>query len=244
MTPVAATSGRASQGRIEPRPRLTRLASEDLPRLYRFHLSLHVTADGPDLFMLETRDFFSRHLGPDGRVIGLETWERDLVAYGVLGLPASRDPYNFGRLLGLSAESRARVAHVDGSGVAPAWRGQHIQRRMTRLRFRAARRCDRTIVLSTAAPLNAASLQNLLVTGMRVVALITERNRPRFVLRRDLDRPGPIEPDFATASALVALDDHAAHARRLADGWHGAGLGRDEHGRTALLYVPPGRRAS
>lgn len=221
-------------------PRIAPLGPGDLPRLCALHRRLHDAAAEPGLFVEETPDFFLRHLGDDGQVLGVLDADGGLVGYGVLGLPRAADPLNFGADIDLAPELRGRVAHLDGSGVDPAWRGLGLHRRLLAERIALALRRGRRIMLSTVAPRNHWSLANLVAQGLQVVALISKYDSQRFVLRADLTDTGePAQTGDASEGPLIPLDELAAHREALAAGWRGTELVATGRDGPAIAYRRP-----
>ncbi|MFW5641243.1 MAG: hypothetical protein ACOCY0_00610 [Roseicyclus sp.] len=204
--------------RVAGAPVMTCLGPDDLGDLLAFHAALHDAATVPGLFVRETEDFFLAHLGASGRVLGLRDAEGRLRAYGVLGLPAAADPENFAQGLGLDAADRARVCHLDGCGVDPAWRGRGLQRDLARARLRLGRVLGRDLAISAAAPANLASLANLIRAGLEVRALVEKYDALRFLLVHDARACAVAGPP----SARVALPGtRAAHVALLDSGLRG-----------------------
>jgi len=150
------------------------LGESDLPALIALH---HRVLDGlrPGLLNAETDTFFAEHVVESGRLLGMETDDGEMVAYAVLGLPAASARYNFGRDIDLPVSELGAVAHLDGVGVAPEWRGHGLQRAFARRRTAIAAEAGRRHVISTVAPNNLPSLHNLLAEGFAIVA-----TRPMF----------------------------------------------------------------
>jgi GNAT superfamily N-acetyltransferase len=217
-------------------PRFETLTPDDLPRLWALHQALHAGTSTAGLFARETEAFFARHLADAGMVIGLFDAADTLVGYTVLGFPAPDDPENFGWMLELGHADLARVAHLDGTGLSPAWRGQGLQRALIDARLRLARAHARTLALATVAPGNRSSLTNALRAGLEVVALRAKYDSVRFIMRRDLadSTPAPA-PD----GPVVPLSDLGGHRATLADGWIGTRMVEDAGGHPALAYRAP-----
>lgn len=195
-----------------------RLTLADLAAVVALHQRVRATLPR-DLIAYETDDFFADHMDRLGRIYGC-FWGKDLVAYAVLGLPRHGDA-NFGTDHGLAGEELGRVAHLDGAAVLEPWQGQGLHRAMTALRMEAAWRHGRSIMLSTAAPLNIPSLCNLLLCGLRIRGLVQKFGGARFLLRRDVEEadslaPRECFPDYPAADrvALADLDGHHEALRR------------------------------
>jgi GNAT superfamily N-acetyltransferase len=169
----------------------------------------------PDLVAAESREFFADHAERVGQLLGVFT-ASGLAACAVLGLPGPTDG-NFGVDHGLPAELLPQVAHLDGASVHPRYRGNNLHRLLIEWRIAEARMAGRPIVLSTAAPRNRFSLDNLLACGLRIRGLIPKFGGLRYLLRRDLDRE--VRP--GTGGRWVAAEDFALQDELLRGGQHG-----------------------
>lgn len=190
-----------------------------LHRLARQSVAAHLVA-------AESDAFFADHMGRMGRIYGLFVGDR-MIAYGVLGLPGPTDP-NFGDDLGLTAADKARVAQIDGVSVHPDWRGNHLQRVLTGWRASEAAVAGRSLLLSTVAPGNGASLSNILAEGLMIRALLQKFGGWRYMMEKDLASPMPAPPsdgrwvdgdDLATQGALLAAGARGWRMERRANGW-------------------------
>lgn len=218
----------------EGRRGMTMLVPSDLFRVKSLHDTVLREPRTAELYVSRDVRFFARHLGWAGRVLGFFDGAGSLAAYSVLGLPAADAPDNIGWMIGMPPEERARVAHLDGTAIRPDWRGQGLQRRFTAERIAMAYSHGKPVLLATCQPDNDWSLANLLKMGLVVVAFRSKFDKPRLILRRDLDRsrasiaprPGP----------RVASDDFAGHRRALAEGWFGTAALRDTSGTLTIVY--------
>ena len=221
---------------IPPDLTCRRLEVRDLPAVIALHHRMRATLPR-DLIAFETDAFFADHIEALGRIFGCFSGQ-GLVAYAVLGLPGPQDA-NFGVDHGLSPEELRLVAHLDGAAVIEPWQGLGLQRALSVLRMREARRQGRLIMLSTAAPLNLPSLTNLLLCGFQVRGLVEKFGGARFLMRRDLlprqdiaardDFPGDL------AGQRVPLNDLARHRAMLAEGRRGVALDAVQQ---CLVYHP------
>ncbi|MAB35644.1 MULTISPECIES: GNAT family N-acetyltransferase [Thalassospira] len=216
---------------------LPRLGSSHLPAIIALHHK--VIADlPPGNAATETDQFFADHLDACGQIFGAFDGDR-LIAYCVLGLPRETDP-NFGTDHHLSPDLLGQVAHIDGVAVDPQWRGQGWQRRMVEHRIEIARKCGRTIALSTVAPTNFPSLISTVSTGLAIHGLIAKFGGNRFLLRRDIgpdqDAKFPSAPDSAI---WCASDDLATCRKLLDDGLIGLFCQSSPHGTAPRIgWVP------
>ncbi|HAO33715.1 MAG TPA: hypothetical protein DCQ84_12290 [Candidatus Competibacteraceae bacterium] len=211
-----------------------RLTSADVERVYRLHRHLLEQASTPGLFKPESRRFFEQHIAAVGHTVGVFAGST-LIAYGIVGLPDD-GRYNFGVALGLPSREWPRVAHLDGCGVLPQWRGKGLQRWLARWRIATAVSVGRRHLLSTAAPANHASCRNLLGVGLTVHGLQPMfGGRWRHLFYRDLRDPSPL--DLASAEP-VALADLGRQQALLAQGYRGYAL-RGQGESAHLLYARP-----
>lgn len=188
------------------------LTKADVEAVYALHCTL-VKGLAEDLVATETRKFFVDHVARRGRLFGYFAGQ-ELVAYAVLGLPDAGDP-NFGVDHGLTSAQLAQAAHLDGAGVDPRYRGHSLQQNLIRWRMDAARLAGRSIVLSTVAPTNSASLDNAITCGLTARGLAMRYGGWRYLLRYDLNLESqPVgEPQWMTAQELQAQQ------ALLQDGW-------------------------
>ncbi len=193
---------------------LTRLGPSHLPAIITLHH--RVIADlPPGNAATETDQFFADHLDACGQIFGAFDGDR-LMAYCVLGLPRETDP-NFGTDHHLPPDQLGKVAHIDGAAVDPQWRGQGWQRRMVEHRIEIARKCGRTIALSTVAPTNFPSLISTVSTGLAIHGLIAKFGGNRFLLRRDIDPDQDAKFPSAPDRAIWCASDDLATCRKLLD---------------------------
>lgn len=231
------TGGKAAtvNTRLDDRRGMAVLAPSDLTRVKALHDTVMTEPKTAALYMDQDYGFFARHLGSDGCILGFFDAAGGLVGYSVLGLPRADSDDNFGYLIDLAPARRAEVAHLAGTCIRPAWRGQGLQRRFTAERIALARQHGRSLLLATCQPDNYWSLANLLATGLTIIAYRRLYQKPRLILRRDLDRP--FAQQTAGAGPQVALYDLDGHREALADGWLGTALARDGNGSLRVVYA-------
>jgi len=211
-----------------------RLDEADLGTVIALH-RLVLSGTPPHLLAAETDAFFADHMARIGRILGLFAEER-LIAYGVLGLPGTGNP-SLADDLGWAAE-RPRVAHIDGISVRPEWRGNRLQRVLTAWRLREAAAVGRTLVITTVAPGNAASLCNILAEGLTIRALRQKYGGWRYLMARDLT--GPLAPPPAAGRWIDAADIDAQE-RLLAGGAFGWKTESGKDGMRVWFAQPPRR---
>jgi len=192
-----------------------RLREADLEAVIALHRLVLETMP-PHLLAAETDGFFADHIARIGRILGLFA-EGRLIAYGVLGLPKPNSR-GFANDLGLAAADRIRVAHIDGISVRPEWQGNRLQRVLTAWRIREAAVAGRSLLITTVAPGNTASLLNTLAEGLTIRGLRQKFGGWRYLMVRDLNddlSPPPAGGRWIDAADIEAQD------RLLADGWVG-----------------------
>lgn len=207
------------EGRLSaPVPYVGRwLAPDEVGGVIALHHAIRQLV-APELLCRETDAFFHEHCRACGRILGLFA-NAELIGYGVLGLPKA-DEESFADQFGLTAEQRAAVATIDGSGILPRWRGNGLQRQLVAARIQAAGAAGRRIAVSTVAPGNLPSLRNLLAEGLTIRAVRPAFGGLRFMMRRDLDWP----PKPATEGRWIALSDTSEAKAALMAGYQGWSL--------------------
>ena len=217
-----------------------RLGRSDLGELIAFHRQI-LSGLEPWRLNAETDAFFEAHLSAAGCILGLFEPAGALVAYAVLGLPDADSDYNFGHSLGLAGDELAKVAHLDGAAVAPAWRGHSLQRELLRRRIDMAKAARRRWLITTVAPLNVVSLRSCLSVGLivRVCRPMFASGHVRLLLALDVAGDPPLDRSAAYA---VALSEPDRIAEALAGGAIGFALSGDEDV-PALLMAPMVREA-
>ena len=202
------------------------LHPEHLSAMHELHL-LSIAGMAVQVVKPETIEFLHSLLRGRGRVIG--AWQDEaLIAYGVLQyeLLAEDEPR---ALLGLAADHP--IAKLAGAAVAPAWRGQGLQRQLIERRLAWA---GGAALFATAAPGNVPSWHNLLACGFAVRALqYRYGGHPRYLLARVPD--ARVEPTHAHAQEL-APDRLPLQQQLLDRGWRGIAPGRAPG---SLRVVPP-----
>ena len=191
------------------------LQPQDLPAMHALHLC-SIEGMAAQTVKPETREFLHGLLLGRGRVIG--AWHgAALAAYGVLqhDLLAQDDPRP---LLGLAP---GQVLYkLAGAAVAPAWRGQGLQRQLIARRVAWA---GDAALFATAAPGNVPSWRSLLACGFAVRALqYRYGGHARYLLARV---PGAALAHGAPAREL-AQDDIPGQEALLAQGWQGIAPGQ------------------
>jgi hypothetical protein len=125
-----------------------------------------------------------------------------------------------------------RVAHLDGASVDPLYRGNHLHRLLVHWRLDEARSAGRPIVLTTTAPGNTYSLDNLLACGLLIRGLVHKFGGQRYLLRRDLD----LDVTPVGTGQWVDAEDLTAQVVLLQAGWRGWMARNSEH--REILFTP------
>jgi len=196
------------------------LDSAMLPAVRHIHRTVLRLVPEPGIVRADPDAFFAHHFAGEGRILGVLVAGR-LIAYAVLGLPATADyPYDrFGDDLGLPAAERWRIAQLIGVGVLPEWRGNGLHRRLCEWRMALARAVDRPHVAAVASPRNPHSWRNLLAVGLRVESIkLLGGDKLRFLLHADLRGSSAPDPATAVAVPATAIEEQRA---LLARGYRG-----------------------
>ncbi len=144
------------------------LGSGEAGLAYGLHLSATKSMQ-PGLVRLDDPDHFVRHAGEEGVIVGGFVKNEGLVAYGVMGV-SSRTVDHMAQILRVDDKDRSRFGILDGAAVSPAWRGRGLHRKLIRARLRLASARNYSLIGSTVAPANVASLCGLLEENFRVCA--------------------------------------------------------------------------
>ncbi|NJN45735.1 MAG: hypothetical protein HC808_03770 [Candidatus Competibacteraceae bacterium] len=163
---------RRRQGRSVNVPYQIRLLTlNDLEPLCRLHQRILSELPDPHLLRPNKPEFFTRHVKDSGCSLGVFIAD-DLIGYAVLGM-ALDSVATFADDLSLSASELALAAHLDGVGVIPEWRGNHLHWMLLSWRIRLACTVGRRHMIATTAPENVVVWSNILTTGLRVKGLKT-----------------------------------------------------------------------
>ena len=186
-----------------------------LVEVHRIHREVLRLVPEPGIVRADSDAFFAHHFGGEGRILGVFAGE-PLVAYAILGLPATPDyPYDhFGADLNLPVIERGQIAQLIGVGTLPEWRGNGLHRRLCEWRLELARAANRPHIAALASPRNPYSWRNLLAAGLRIKGIKLLGDKPRYLLH--IDRRGSPPPDPATAVtvAATAIDHQRALLER------------------------------
>ena len=203
----------------------------DLQAMYALHLASMQNL-GAEVVKPESRDFLASLLAGRGQVIS--AWAEDqLIAYGVL----QHDLLPEDALPDALCRPHTALRKLAGAAVAPAWRGQGLQRQL--IARRVALAPAQALLFSTASPYNRPSWHNLLAQGFAIQALVYRYGGHARYLMLHLKGSESARPntEFGTQ---VAADDLPAQEQLLAQGWTGIACGLEA---SSIVYVPAQKAA-
>jgi len=130
-----------------------------------------------------------------------------MIAYAAQFVPGL-DNTNYGRDLGLEREDLLAVGHLAGSGVAPSYRGNRLQRELVLLRNRYAVKSGHYHMCGEVVPTNVISIINHLAAGFYLSGhRIDDFGDRCFILHRDLrGRPEQAAGDAPVEAPIEDLD--------------------------------------
>ncbi|MDH3732693.1 MAG: GNAT family N-acetyltransferase [Gemmatimonadota bacterium] len=161
------------------------------------------------------RAFFERCIRGVGCVVGAFHANR-LIAYATLNAPA-RGQVNLGVTLGLPDEDLPYVAHLAGSAVDPAYRGNRLQPHLVELRDEFARQAGFEHLCGEVVPVNSVSIRNHLAVGYLLKAFrIDGLGDPNFVLDKALQLGPPMMKPCEIRE--TPTDDIEGFRRMIAEG--------------------------
>jgi len=193
------------------------LEKSDLPLLLSLQEVIAKALPSPEIFRLDTEDYFRRHFDAERGVIGAFAGDR-LIAYGILSFPGESED-NFGRDIGLPPDELKSVAHLETSAVHPDYRGNGLQKKIFEIHFRTLENGNYAHALCTVSPKNYPSLRNMFDAGMVIRAVKIKFGwMLRYILHKDFRLAGPVR---AAEVERVPADDLETQKRLLAGGWYG-----------------------
>jgi hypothetical protein len=203
------------------------LVVDDIPALLELQETVRRALPHPHIFECEQGPYYTRILAGSGAGFGAFDGAA-LVAYGIVSFPGVH-PENLCHDVPRLAIDPTEVAHLDGSAVAPVYRGLALQQRLTVLRIAFAAEKGARHFLMTVSPLNPHSLRNHLNGGGFRVEAIKQKYGGvwRLILCRSLDSEEPTTVGERDSCALADID---SHQRLLADGFSGIRLVNHEDG--------------
>lgn len=207
---------------------IRRLTLDDLDQVDALNSLAVGPVIDPNVVKPESHDYFETIFAGRGFFVGVFDGPA-LVAYGILQHDhAVRDDPR--PALGLPPG--APVGRLAGARVAPAWRGQGLQRALIAARVKAAP--PGMLLFSTAAPANIASWSNLLAEGFPIRDIqLFFGGFARYVLVRDGTTFDP------ATSVLVDPLDTPRQKALFAGGLRGYARDRLESGAAGVLFARP-----
>jgi len=218
-----------------------RLGPEDLDTICDLQQQVVATLPDPALYHPRPRERLGQCLSKEGLVIGTLV-NGNLVGFRSIFYPGSSAD-NLGRDIGLPVLALDTVAHLEGSAILPAYKGNRLQIRMTAQALRVAVAEHRfQHLLSTVAPSNVASILDKFAVGMLIVRTIKKYcNLWRHIFYLDLDDPIAIIP--ATTLAVPARDLATQVSLVEEKGYVGYAFRKKDHD-AIMMYARPTRQIS
>lgn len=181
------------------------LTRSDVGALLELHEEIMASLRDPLLLYRRDAAFFDRCIR-DGCVAGALHGPR-LIAYAALFVPGLAGT-NYGRDLGLEGDDLLAVGHLAGSGVAPAYRGNRLQRELVALRNCYASRSGHYHMCGEVVPTNVISIINHLARGFFLCGhRIDDFGDRCFILHADLRRgPERVAEDRAVEAPITDLE--------------------------------------
>jgi hypothetical protein len=208
--------------------KLTWQVTEDADAVHALRCSA-IAAASPGLVRADTKDYFEEFRDGAGWLMACVDARRQMVAYCALAL---RMPV----VSCLADELGADLAGfcvLDGTCVAPDWRGLRLHQAAINERLRLAAVLGLSVAAATVAPENIYSLRGLLKSGFEVRRFATVYGGlERLVVCRTI----AAETQAWQFVRLVPLGDRSAHQSALADGLAGYACVSNEQGEFALQY--------
>jgi GNAT superfamily N-acetyltransferase len=141
-----------------------------------------------EIFRLTTVQEFKEHLGQERSVIGVLA-EDDLIAYDIISFPGE-GAENFGSDIDIFPEELKKVAHLKAVVVHPDFRGNGLQRSLSRVHLEVIRDAGYEHVCSTVSPKNWISVENYFANGFVIKGLkIKYGGLLRYIMYKNIYKP-------------------------------------------------------
>lgn len=198
---------------------------------YQLHLAAN-TESPTGLVRPDDLAHFVANIQEQGRILGCFVNDKEMVAYGILGMePASNS--KLCKLLDLPEAELANFASLDGAAALAPWRGNRLHCESIQARLAMARTQQRSHIAATVSPENINSLRGLLEAGFSIKNFATlYGGLTRLVMLLELDAP----PSSWSLCEAVVASDHVGHQAALAKGWLGYALRETSSGACQVLY--------
>lgn len=213
---------------VSPHLTIRQLTIDDLDQVDALNRLAVGPVIDPNVVKPESHAYFETIFAGRGFFVGVFDGP-DLVAYAILqhDHAAADDPR---ATLGL--RPGAPVGRLAGARVAPAYRGQGLQRALIAARVVAAP--PDMLLFSTAAPVNTPSWTNLLAEGFPIRDIqFFFGGFARYLMVRDGSSYDPAR------TLLVDPLDTPRQKELFAQGWRGYARGRLETGAAAVVFAQP-----
>ena len=192
------------------------LKESDIDDLCDLQARVFAAIQNPALYYPETRERLLQSIEQRGLTIAAYV-EGRMIAFRSVFYPGE-DASNLGRDIGMADPHQLRrVAHLQRTCVAPEFRGNKLQVRMTGYAIERIRQAGTARYLfSTVAPGNYASIGDKFSNDMSIVRLLRKYETfYRYVFFADISAPLTIDP--ATTTPIGAMDIDAQCARLASD---------------------------
>lgn len=185
-----------------------------------------------DLFVKLSEKEFEEILGEKGVVVGFKVDGRLCGFSGIL-FPGQRDD-NLGRDIGLTTKELLRVAHLETSGVHPAYRGNDLQRIITSFLIKEAKaREGWEYLMNTVSPFNYPSLLTTVSMKMQIIKLLEKYGgKIRYIFYRNVRKKEKISPE---SMLWVSTEDIAYQKELLDKGYRGYDV-RKSNGKPQMAF--------
>lgn len=216
----------------ENTPFLWRMLKPDEAILaYQLHLAANADTP-PGLVRPDDLAHFSANVQNQGRVLACFINDKEMVAYGILGMdPASNS--KLCQLLDVPEAELPSFASLDGAAALAPWRGNRLHREAIQARLAMAREQQRRYIGATVSPENINSMRGLLEAGFCIKNFAyLYGGLARLVMSLDLHAP----PSYWTLCGAVVASDHAGHQAAIAKDWVGYALRETKAGVCQVLY--------
>lgn len=201
---------------------VSELTLQHVEEIYNLHRMVVAGLQNPQTFRVSDLEFYSRHVGSQGRSFGVTDNGR-LIAYSIIRFPGAMAD-NLGLDLNLGITELDQVAHLEECAVHPLFRGQGLQLLLTKIRMKYAEQHGSRHIAVTVSPAGHTSLRNQLRMGLSVRALVKKyENMTRFILHKDLSSNKDYNEELCLMNKResICLEDLSTLRARLKAGWVG-----------------------
>ncbi|MCR5790044.1 MAG: tRNA (adenosine(37)-N6)-dimethylallyltransferase MiaA, partial [Lachnospiraceae bacterium] len=129
----------------------------DAEEIYGIMKQVFDELENKELYCLDDLESVQGYLSGDGYAVVACDEESGRIAASLICQYPGRDPSNLGNDIGLSEEECDRVLHMESAVVLPAYRGQHLEKRLLEYAEERADRSRTGYLMATVSPHNPAS---------------------------------------------------------------------------------------